>query len=132
MAGVEALHRRGINVILIAHSIDKTAKDGDYKTSRIDMLEFGNWSVHNLMFARADWAYYMTSECQTTRETNRFGASKTVPIYGGQPKINVYTRRTNSFEAKIRTGKIENVPDMYEIDISDPLTSKVIFEDLEK
>jgi hypothetical protein len=136
LKGVDALHKKGINVILIAHSKEKTtsnASGDDFKKHCIDMLEFGRISVPNLLSARADFVYFMRSEAQTGKKINPFGGvAKTVALKDGQPEILVYTRSTNSFDAKVRTEKVENIPDYYLIDINNNETSKQIFLDLEK
>ena len=135
IAGVDALNRRGINVILIAHAHERNTTNingDDYKKTKIDLLEFGSSSVPNLLYARADWTYLMRSEAHTRTVKNAFGASKTIAQSGGVPEITIYTRSTNSFDAKVRTGNIDNIPDAYEIDIRDESTSKQIFIDLEK
>lgn len=134
LKGVDALHRKGVNVILIAHAHDKTVSShsgDDYKKTKIDLFEFGMHSAPNLLSARADWVYFMRSEAKTISQRNAFGAEKTRAI-NGQPDIKIYTRSTNAFDAKIRTTNRENVPDFYVIDLDDESTSQQIFEDLEK
>jgi len=136
LKGVDALHRKGINVILIAHSKEKSTSNAagdDYKKHCIDMMEWGRISVPNLLSARADWVYFMRSEAQTGKKINPFGGPvKTIALNDGQPEVLVYTRKTNSFDAKVRTEKVENIPDYYLIDINNDETSKQIFLDLEK
>ena len=134
LKGVDALHRKGINVILIAHSKEKTTSNpnGDeYKKHCIDLLEFGRASVPNLLSARADWLFFMRSESQTGKKISQFGGVKTVAI-DGRPEIIVYTRSSNAFDAKVRTTNPDNVKDFYIIDINDDSTSKQIFLDLDK
>lgn len=135
LKGVDVLHKKGINVILIAHSHEKNTTNtngDDYKKTKIDMLEFGGYSVPALLSARADWVYFIRSEVKTVSKKNAFGGSKTVGLNGGTPDIIVYTRAGNTFDAKVRTANIENIPDFYELDISDNSTSQQLFKDLLK
>ncbi len=134
LKGVDALHRKNINVILIAHAHDKnvTSPSGDdYKKTKIDLFEFGMHSAPNLLSARADWCYFMRSESKTVTQRNAFGAEKTRAI-NGTPDVRIYTRSTNAFDAKIRCTNYHDIPDFYEIDIDDEATSKIIFNDLDK
>ena len=132
-AAIAALHKRGINVILIAHSKDKTTRDLDgdeYKKNAIDLLEFGRISVPNLLSAKADFVLFMRSEVHTTKKFNSFGPMKNVADNDIPPEIMVYTRASNAFDAKIRTTNINHVKDCYKIDITDDSTSQKLFEDL--
>ena len=129
------LHKKDLNVILIAHSRYKNVTDSqgnDYKKYGIDMAEFGIYSVPNLLSAKADWVLFMRSEVETKKTRNTFGTVKSVADIDKVPEITVYTRGTSAFDAKIRTAKIENVQDQYVIDINNPDTSKKLFEDLRK
>jgi len=132
-AAIAALHKRGINVILIAHSKDKTTRDLDgdeYKKNAIDLLEFGRISVPNLLSAKADFVLFMRSEVRTNKKFNSFGPMKTVADNDIPPEIMVYTRASNAFDAKVRTTNINNVKDCYKIDITDDSTSQQLFHDL--
>jgi len=133
LKGIEALNKKGINVILIAHAHDKNVSNvsGDYKKTKIDLFEFGQFSAPNLLYAASDWTYYLASEVQTVKRKNVFGTEKITALQGN-PDIKVYTRSTNNFDAKIRTSVRSNVPDYYEIDMDDDATSKQIFIDLLK
>ena len=134
LAGVDALHKKGINVILIAHTREKNVsnRDGEeYQKHKMDMMEFGISSVPALLEARADWSFFMNSETSTKATVNNFGAKKVV-AGSGMPETVVYTRNTNFADAKVRTGDVNNVKDFYVIDIEDDSTSKIIFEDLLK
>lgn len=132
--GVDALNSRGINVILIAHARDKNASTiggEEFKRTGLDLSEFGQYSVPNLLYARCDWMFFMRSESQTVERKKQFGGTKTVASEG-KPDIVLYTRAKSGFDAKIRTADIENIDDFYTIDINDQDTSKKIFTDLEK
>ena len=132
-AAIAALHKRGINVILIAHSKDKATRDLDgdeYKKNAIDLLEFGRISVPNLLSAKADFVLFMRSEVHTTKKFNSFGPMKNVADNDIPPEIMVYTRASNGFDAKIRTTNINNVKDSYVIDITEDSTSQQLFHDL--
>ena len=132
-AAIAALHKRGINVILIAHSKEKTTRDLDgdeYKKHAIDLLEFGRISVPNLLSAKADFVLFMRSEVRTNKKFNAFGPARTVADNDIPPEIMVYTRASNAFDAKIRTTDIKNVKDSYVIDITDDSTSQQLFHDL--
>jgi hypothetical protein len=134
MAGFDKMRDKGFNVILIAHSSLKnetTIAGEDYKKNKIDLLQFGNISVPNLLYAKADWCYFMRSEGGTRSIKNNFGGKKTLADNSAQQTV-VYTRGQSGFDAKVRTANIENIPDYYEIDIYDSSTSKQIFIDLEK
>jgi len=129
------LHKKGINVILIAHSRQKNMSDSDgndYKKHGVDMAEFGVYSVPNLLTAKADWVLFMDSSVNTKAKRNAFGAVKHVADNDFPPEITVSTRGTSSFFAKVRTEKVTNVKDQYIIDINDESTSKQLFIDLEK
>jgi hypothetical protein len=129
------LHKRGLNVILIAHSREKNSRDSqgdEYKKHGINMAEFGQISVPNLLSAKADFVLFMRSEVHTKKKANAFGAARTVADINEAPEITVYTRGTSAFDAKIRTEKVSNVQDSYIIDINDDSTSKKLFEDLIK
>ena len=129
------LHKRGLNVILIAHSREKNVRDSngdEYKKHGINMAEFGQISVPNLLSAKADFVLFMRSEVHTKKKANAFGAARTVADINQAPEITVYTRGTSAFDAKIRTEKVSNVADSYVIDINDETTSKKLFEDLVK
>jgi len=133
--GIDALNKKGINVILITHAIDRTVSNSsgdDYKKSQIDLLQFGGYSVPNLLYAKCDWCYYIASEAKTIKRKNAFGTQKTIADKSNKPEIIVYTRSTNAFDAKVRTTDINNIPDEYMIDIENNETSKQIFCDLEK
>ena len=132
-AAISALHKRGINVILIAHSKEKTTRDLDgdeYKKNMIDLLQWGQYSVPNLLSAKADFVLFMRSEVHTTKKFNSFGPMKKVADNDIPPEIMVYTRASSAFNAKIRTTNINNVKDCYKIDITDDSTSQKLFEDL--
>jgi len=132
-AAIAAIHKRGINVILIAHSKDKSTRDLDgdeYKKNAIDLLEFGRISVPNLLSAKADFVLFMRSEVRTNKKFNSFGPARTVADNDIPPEIMVYTRASNAFDAKIRTTNINNVKDSYVIDITDDSTSQKLFHDL--
>jgi len=134
-AAITALHKRGINVILIAHSKEKTTRnlDGDeYKKNAIDLLEFGRISIPNLLSAKADFVLFMRSEVRTNKKFNSFDKkrARTVADNDIPPEIMVYTRASNAFDAKIRTTDINNVKDSYVIDITDDSTSQQLFHDL--
>jgi hypothetical protein len=134
-AAIHALHKRAINVILIAHSKDKTVRDlsGDeFKKNAIDMLEFGRASVPNLLSAKADWVLFMRSEIKTNKKLSQFGEIKNHADNDIPPDIVVYTRGSSGYDAKVRTEFISNVKDQYIIDITDYSTSKQLFTDLEK
>ena len=134
-AAIAALHKRGINVILIAHSKEKTTRDLDgdeYKKNTIDLLEFGRISVPNLLSAKADFILFMRSEVRTNKKFNSFGPARTVADNDIPPEIMIYTRASSAFDAKIRTTDINNVKDAYKIDITDDSTSQKLFEDLMK
>ena len=127
------LHKKGLNVILIAHSRAKNVTDSqgnDYKKFGIDMAEFGIYSVPNLLSAKADWVLFMRSEVETKKVKNQFNTVKSVADTDKVPEITVYTRGTSAFDAKVRTEKISNVQDQYVIDISNPETSQKLFRDL--
>lgn len=134
-AALNALHKCGINVILIAHSREKSVSDmggDDYKKHGIDMLEFGRISVPNLLFAKCDWCLFMQSSVTTKKKVNPYGAAKTVIDSDFPPEIIVYTRGSSAWDAKIRTEIASNVQDQYVIDINDDETSKKLFNDLLK
>jgi len=132
-AAISALHKRGINVILIAHSKEKTTRDldgEDYKKNMIDLLQWGQYSVPNLLSAKADFVLFMRSEVRTNKKFNPYGPARTVADNDMPPEIMVYTRASSAFDAKIRTTNINNVKDCYKIDITDDSTSQKLFEDL--
>jgi hypothetical protein len=127
------LHKKGLDVIMIAHSRDRTVlnDNGDeYKKQSIDMAAFGQYSVPNLLSAKADSILYMTANHATKKRKNAFGTIKTVPDKEEQSEIIVHTRETSAFYAGVRTEKIENVQDQYLIDFGNPETSKQLFRDL--
>jgi hypothetical protein len=129
------LHKKGINVILIAHSRDKTTVDdngNEYKCHNIDMAQFGMYSVPNLLSAKADWVLFMQSTRSTNQKLNAFKVVKSYADNQMPPEIVVHTRAGNGFFAKVRTEKIDNVQDSYTIDIRDPATSQKLFIDLLK
>ena len=135
LTAVDFLNKKGINVILIAHSHDKNVQNlsgEDYKKQKIDMLEFGNFSAPALLSAKADFVYYMRSESKTRNVTSNFGASKTIATMGSNPDIMLYTRSQSGFDAKVRTSKKDNIPDYYKINLDDDESSKQVFLDLEK
>jgi len=132
-AAIAALHKRGINVILIAHSKEKSASDlngDDYKKQVIDLLQWGQYSVPNLLSAKADFVLFMRSEVRTNKKFNPYGSARTVADNDMPPEIMVYTRASSAFDAKIRTTDINNVKDSYVIDITDDSTSQQLFHDL--
>jgi hypothetical protein len=132
---LKVLHKKGLNVILIAHSREKNSLDIDgneYKKNTIDMCQFGTYSVPNVLSAKADWVLFMRSESQTKLKKNQFGSVRSVADNDTQPETIVYTRGTSSFDAKVRTTVASNVKDAYVIDIHNEATSKQIFIDLEK
>lgn len=129
--------KKEINFLVIAHSVNKNAvsPDGeDYRKIKLDLLEWSNYSVPNLLYKSCDWMYFMRSEIQTVKRKGAFGGSKTVAINSESkhPEIIVYTRSGNAFDAKARAININNIPNHYDIDIGDPETCKVIFNDLDK
>jgi len=129
------MHKRGLNVILIAHARERNTRDtsGDeFKKWGIDMAQFGQYSVPNLLSAKADFVLFMQSSINTRKKANQFGGARTVADRDEQPEIIIYTRGSSAFDAKVRTEKMENVQDQYIIDPRDPETSKQLFRDLEK
>lgn len=130
------LHKKGMNVILIAHAREKnvSSEGDDYKKWGIDMLEFGRISVPNLLAAKADWILFMKSEAKTKKKLGGFDGKKVITYADNDamPEVIVYTRETSSFHAGVRTEKIENVQDQYLIDFGNDATSKKLFEDLIK
>lgn len=129
------LHKKGISVVLIAHSREKNARDTDgneYKKHGIDLLEFGRISVSNVLSAKADAVLYMQSEAETKKKANSFGAAKSIADNSAEQEIRVYTRASSGFDAKVRTENIDNVQDFYTIDIRNPETSKALWADLKK
>jgi len=129
------LHKRGLDVVLIAHSREKTVRDtqGDeFKKHSIDMAEFGRLSVPSLLSAKADAILFMQSEVHTKKKQNAFGAAKTVADTNQNPDVVVYTRETSAFYAGVRTEIMTNVKDSYVIDFGDDETSKNLWRDLKK
>jgi hypothetical protein len=129
------LHKKGISVVLVAHSRDKNTRDSDgneFKKHGIDMLEFGRISVSNVLSAKADAVLFMHSEAETKKKANPYGAAKTVADTGAEQEVRVYTRASSGWDAKVRTENIDNVQDFYTIDIRNPETSKKLWEDLKK
>jgi len=137
LSAVDALHAKGLNAILICHTKEKSAtnRDGEeFKKTQMDLFGFGEYNAAGLIYARADWVYLIESKVSTMSKKNAFGAVKTtaMPDHLQPPEIIVYTRSGNSFDAKVRTSDIKNIPNQYVIDIEDDETSKIIFSDLEK
>jgi len=129
------LHKKGLNVILIAHARLKNDIDdfgNEYKKWGIDMAEFGAYSVPNLLSAKANWILFMKSNVKTKKVKNAFNAVKSIADNLEDPETVIYTRGTASFEAKVWSEKADNVKDQYIIDISKPQTSQELFEDLMK
>jgi len=129
------LHKKGISVVLIAHSRDKTARDNDgneFKQHGIDLLEFGRISVSNVLSAKADAVLFMHAENETKKKANNFGPAKNVADVNTDQEVKVYTRGSSGWIAKVRTENVDNVNDFYTIDIRDESTSKKLWEDLRK
>jgi len=129
------MHKKGLNVILIAHARERNTRDtsGDeFKKWGIDMAQFGQYSVPNLLSAKADFVLFMQSTIHTKKKANQFGSVKTVADREEQPEIIVYTRGSSAFDAKVRTEKMENIKNQYIIDINNPETSIKLFDDLTK
>jgi len=129
------MHKKGLNVIIIAHSRAKNVTDAegnDYKKHGIDMAEFGIYSVPNLLSAKADFVLFMRNEPATKKKLNAYNEVKHVADNSQQQQLTVYTRGTQLFDAKVRTEIVDNVADEYIIDIRDESTSKKLFEDLIK
>jgi len=135
-AALKHLHKKGMNVVLIAHAREKNvSSDGDdYKKWGINMAEFGQHSVPNLLSAKADWILFMKSEVKTKKKLGGFDGKKVITYTDKDdlPEVVVYTRETSSFYAGVRTEKIENIQDQYIIDFADNETSKKLWEDLKK
>ena len=136
LAGIDRLNYIGINVIMIAHARMRDALDanGDkYPKWQIDLTEYGNVSIPRLLSNRADFVFYMESEISTTKKKGAFGAGpRTVAEDTGTSIVNVYTRKTSRFNAKVRATIAADVKDSYSIDIYNDETSKQIFLDLLK
>lgn len=134
VAGIKAINRKNINVILICHTTQRTAADVDnneYKKNVINLTKWGNIDIGQMLFAASTWTYFIRSEAQTT-EKKAFIGTKTVASDSQKPLICVYTRSRASFDAKVWVDDISKIPDFYIIDIEDDSTSKIIFEDLTK
>ena len=134
-AALSALHRKGISVVLIAHSRDKTARDSDgneFKKHGIDLLEFGRISVSNLLSAKADAVLFMNAEVETNKKANAFGPAKNVANVIAEQEIRVYTRGSSGWDSKVRTEDMANIQDYYVIDVRKPETSEALWADLKK
>jgi len=134
-SALKHLHKKGISVVLVAHSREKTTRDSDgneFKKHGIDLLEFGRISVSNVLSAKADAVLFMNAEAETRKKANPYGAAKTIADNNTEQEVRVYTRGLSGFDAKIRTENIENVQDFYIIDIKNPKTSEALWSDLRK
>lgn len=140
---VAAAKDKGINVILIAHSIETTVSDGTnapYKKVSIDLSEFGKKSVVNLVAAAADWVVYLESHAKTTLEEGFMKKLVTKPMAGidnlatgdvhnnSLPVLVAYTRDTNRFFAKVRATDFSKVKDFYVVDYEDKSTVVALIE----
>jgi len=133
LVAVNAFKKRGINVLLLCHTHEKRRQDFDgdeYKRTELNLLSWGNYDFGQKLFAASRFTYVMRSESKT-KEIKSFIGKKNIADNNSTPTIMVYTRNNNAFDAKVWTRDINNVPDMYPINIYDDETSKVIFSDLE-
>lgn len=133
LAGIKLLNKNGMNVILIAHTHEKNTQDlhgNEFKKTKMELMEWGNTSIPNLLFSASTWTYIIRSEVKT-KQVKAFIGTKQI-AGEGRPEIVVYTRSGNGFDAKVWTANIDNVPDYYIIDMYNDDSSKIIFEDLEK
>jgi len=136
-SAINSMHKKGINVILIAHSREISARDdmGDeYKKNTMDMAAFGKISIPAVLMAKADWVIYMSASVTTDKKRGGFDGKKIINIADkdSQSTVIAYTRGNGAFDAKVRTEKVEYVDDQYILDIRDESTSRKLFEDLTK
>jgi hypothetical protein len=142
VAWADKLNTLGIDVIFIAHAakIKHTDLNGtDYKRIEPDLCVAmgGRHSVSDFLCARVDHVLYIESQAQVEKKKGYMGKAVNVAINGNidqfnRPEIKLYTRTTNRFIAKVRVTDFSQVADVYDIDITNPETSKKIFEDLKK
>lgn len=142
IAWADKLNTLGLDVIIIAHAtkVKHTDLNGtEYKRIEPDLCVAmgGRHSVADFLCARVDHVLYIESQAQVEKKKGYMGKSVNVAIDGGldefnRPEIKLFTRATNRFIAKTRTSNFKNVQDCYDIDITNPKTSRQVFIDLKK
>lgn len=115
LAAVDALQARGLDVIFIchAHRVNVTAENGEqYKEIDMALMNYGAYSVPDLLKRRADWVYYVSSEVNTIKR-GEGRAQKTIALGKSAAEMAIYTRKTSLFYAKIRAQDEALIPDCY-------------------